>query len=137
MATRAALSQVFAEETMCPSHTRRWFQSFRNGQTSLVDIQRASRKKSAWTPANVQAVRNMVSMDKSITFSAIMMQTGLKQTTVHWIIKKDLNLTLEECQTAPGLSHTPAHCGEISACLQDVEHYPQDSFKAQKNCHNG
>ncbi len=108
MDIRAALAQVFGQETMCPSRTRRWFQSFQNGRTSLVDVQRAHRKKSACTPANIQVVRDMINTDKSITFGAIMTQTGLKQTTTHHIIWKDLMLTLRSAKLLPAFL-TPCH----------------------------
>ena len=57
MQARAALHIVFANNLLHPSRTRRWFQAFRNGRTTLVDLQRAHRCKSARTPGNIQAVR--------------------------------------------------------------------------------
>ncbi len=78
------------------------------GQHLQVDLQRAHRHKSARTPANVQAVKTLIDTDKSITFAAIMRQTGLKQTTVHWIVTKDLNLTLRCACLLPNFL-TPRH----------------------------
>ncbi len=108
MQARAALEIIFPNQLLHPSRTRRWFQAFRNGCTTLVDLQRRHCQKSAHTPANVQTVRNLIDNDKSITFAAIMVQTGLKLTTVHRIVKKDLNLTLRCAHLLPNFL-TPRH----------------------------
>ncbi len=105
---RAALQVVYGQDILCPSRTRRWYQAFRSGCTTLVDLQRAHRRKTGCTPANIQAVKAMVDADKSISFAAIMKQTGFKQTTVHRIIRKDLQLTLRSAKLVPAFL-TPRH----------------------------
>ncbi len=105
---RTALQVVYGQDILCPSRTRRWYQAFRTGCTTLVDLQRAHWRKTGQTPGNIQAVKAMVDADKSISFAAIMKQTGLKQTTVHRIIKKDLQLTLRSTKLVPAFL-TPRH----------------------------
>ncbi len=56
---RAALLSVFGQDTLCPSRTSRWYAAFRAGCTNLADLQRAHRRKSSRTPANIQAVKTL------------------------------------------------------------------------------
>ncbi len=105
---RAALQAVYHEETMHATKSRKWYHSFAAGRTSLVDRDRAHRHKTGRTQANVQAVRTVIDTDKSITFAGIMNQTGLKQTTVHRIVKKDLQLRLRCAKLLPAFL-TPRH----------------------------
>ncbi len=108
MQARAALQQVFPNDLLHPSRTRRWYQAFRNGWTTLVDLQRHPKRRSGRSPANVQAVQALINNDKSISLHSIMLQTGLKLTTVHRIVRKDLQLTLRSARLLPNFL-TPRH----------------------------
>ncbi len=109
---RAALEVVFGNNNLLhPTRSRWWFKAFRSGRTTLVDLQRRHRHKSARTPQNIQAVQRLIDIDKSITFAAIMTQTGLKQSTVHRIVRKDLSLTLRSARLLPNFL-TPRHLQE-------------------------
>ncbi len=108
MEARAALQLVYAQETLSPSRTRRWYQSFRGGCTTLVDLQRAHRCKSARTPGNIQAVKGINDQDKSVSIANILHQTNLKITSIHRIIRKDLQLSLRSAKFVPAFL-TPRH----------------------------
>ncbi len=69
----------------------------------------------------MQAVQNLINTDKSITFAAIMTQTGLTQTTVHRIIRKDLHLRLRCAKLLPAFL-TPRHIIErFNHCTQMLQ----------------
>ena len=108
---KAALETVFGQATLHKSTTRQWYKAFRDRCTSLVDMQRAPREGTGTSAANVQAVRGMINLDKSITFAAIMRQTGLSQTSVHRIVTKELGLKLCSAKFLPNFL-TPQHIVE-------------------------
>ncbi len=96
------------EETLCISSTQHWYQSFRAGRMTLVDLQRAPKDKSGCTDNNIAAVRTLIDSDRSITLASLIHQTGLPQTTMYWIIKKDLSLKLHSAKLLPNFL-TPCH----------------------------
>ncbi len=102
-------------------------QTFKDEHVTLVDLQRAPKERIGWSDANVQSVRNIISTDKSITFAAIMRQTGLTQTTVHRIVKKDLNVRLHCAKLLPAfltLRHIIQRYQHSSEMLQKVRTQP-------------
>lgn len=124
---RAALEQVYGEDILCISSTRRWYKSFRTGRTTVVDLQRAPKEKTGRTAANVAAVKALIDTDKSIPLASLMHQTGLHQTTVHWIIKKDLYLKLHCAKLLPNFltpHHIVEHFQHCRDMLQEVRRCP-------------
>ncbi len=118
---RAALEKVFGDETMCIAATRRWFQFFKAGRTTLVDLQRAPRDKSGRSADNIAAVKTLIDMDKSITLASLIHQSGLNQTTIYHIIKKDLHLKLRCTKLLPNFL-TPRHIVErFEHCKEMLE----------------
>ncbi len=108
---RAALVTVFGDQVMHVTKSRRWYREFQGGRTRLVDLERAHRHKTGRSAAKVQAVRNMIDTDKSITLAAVVTQTGFSQTSVYRIIRKDLNLRLRCAKLLPAFL-TPRHIVE-------------------------
>ncbi len=107
--TRNALKVVFGEENLLSwPRTKAWHDSFSQGRTTLVDLQRAPRAKSGRSPANIQAVKTVVDADRRLTVAAVQRQTGLPNSTVHRIIKKDLGLSLKCAAFVPAFL-TPQH----------------------------
>ncbi len=112
---RAALGTVYGQNAMNVSSSRHWFKSFKDGRTSLVDLQRAPKDKTGCSDANIQAVRTLIDTDHSVTFASIMMQTGFAQTTVHRIVTKELKLRLRCAKLLPAFL-TPRHI------VQKIQH---------------
>ncbi len=79
---------------MHATKTRRWYTKFQNGQTSLVDLQCAPRGKTGTSQQSVQAVKAVVDGSHSLTVAAIGVQICLPTTCVHWILTKELQLSL-------------------------------------------
>ncbi len=118
---RAALEKVFEGTTLDKSTTRRWYKAFREGRTSVVDLQRAPRSRTGTSADNVQMVRRMIDQDKSITFAALMTQTGLSQTSVHCIVTKELGLKLRSAKFLPNFL-TPRHIVQCFQHCSDMLH---------------
>ncbi len=104
--TRNALTMVYGAETLTWPHTKAWHDSFSQGRTTLVDLQRAPRAKSGQSPANIIAVRNVLNTDQRLTVPAIQRQTGIPPTTILRIIHKDLGLALKCAAFVPAFLTT-------------------------------
>ncbi len=85
-----------------------WHNSFSLGRTLIVDQERAHKRHSCRTPANIQAVRTLLDTDCRMTVQAIARSTNLPKTGVHHILHKDLKLMKKAARFVPKLL-TPHH----------------------------
>lgn len=115
------MEQVYGQDTLCISSTRCWYKKFRAGRSTLVDLQRTPRGKSGCTATNIATVKTLIDTDKSITLASLIHQTGLPQTTIHRIIRKDLSLQLQCAKLQPNFL-TPHHIVEhFQHCSQMLD----------------
>ncbi len=91
--TKAALVQCFPRNLLSNSQIYFWMEQFRTGRQCIVDLHRQPKRKSGHSLRSVRAVESLVSQDRRITIPRIMVETGLKSTTVHRILHKDLKLS--------------------------------------------
>ncbi len=73
-----------------------WWVRFSSGERTFDNIEdkkRSGRRRSGHSPANVEAVRQIVNADRRITITDIQDQSGLTRGTVHKILKKDLQMS--------------------------------------------
>ncbi len=106
-----ALEQVYGANTMHVATSRHWFQSFKAGRTTVVDLQRAPKERIGRSPGNIAAVKALIDLDKSVTVASLVHQTGLNPATVHRIIRRDLHLQLRCAKLLPAFL-TPRHIVE-------------------------
>ncbi len=106
--TRRALIIVFGADVLSWPMTKAWHDSFSQGRTTLVDLQRAPKRKSGRNQNNVQAVKNLLDNDRTLTVAAIHRQTGVSHSSVWRIIRKDLGLALKCAAFVPAFL-TPRH----------------------------
>ncbi len=90
---KASLAQCFGRATISDSRIYYWLEQFRNGRVRIVDKERWAKRKSGRSPANIRHVENIVATDRRVSIAQLMLQTGLKNTTVHRILTKDLHLS--------------------------------------------
>ncbi len=112
---RAALQTVYGKDLLHASRTRRWY----SGRTTLVDLQCAPRDKSGRSDQNIQDVQTVVNTDASLTVHAISTQTRIPPSTVHWILTKDLKLSLRCTKLTPNFL-TPRHIVERFTHCRDM-----------------
>ncbi len=106
--TRTALSHVFDDDYLSRSRINYWYKEFKEGRTQLVDLHRSPRQRSGRSAVNIQAVQQVIAADNRSTVSAIEAETGVPKSTVHRILKKDLNLKLKCARFVPTFL-TPRH----------------------------
>ena len=104
---KASLAQCFGRWTLSDSRIYYWLEQFRNGCTRIVDKERKAKRKSGRSPANIRLVENIVANDRRVSIAQLMLQSGLKNTTLHRILTKDLGLS-KRCAKYVPMDLTPA-----------------------------
>ncbi len=67
----AALVTVSSEQALHPTRSRHWYRSFEEGRSTLVDLQRNPKSKTGRSDDNIQAVKDVLAVDRSLTVAAI------------------------------------------------------------------
>lgn len=98
---KVALQTCFGRRTLSDSRIYHWMDQFRNGRVSIVDLHRCPKPKTGRSARNIRQVENIVAQDRRVTLARIMLQTGLKSTTVHRILTKDLSLSKKCAKYVP------------------------------------
>ena len=106
--TILVIQQVYGCDSLCRTSIRKWFNSFKNRRTQLVDLQRAPRRKTGQSQGNIDQIKALVAADRRVTVSSLQAQTGLPHGTVHNILKKDLKLKKKCARFIPRVL-TPRH----------------------------
>ncbi len=84
---------VFGPETMSKTRVRVWHKCFPNGRTDFKDDIHTSRPRSARIKKNIQKIQNSIQAEQRVTVCQLADQHHLSKTSVHNILKKDLNLS--------------------------------------------
>ncbi len=87
---------------------KRWFDEFTLGRTRIVDQDRAHKRRTGRSPANVNAIKTLIQGDRTLTLDALVTQSGLPRCTVHRILRKDLQLK-RKCMHFVQAQLTPNH----------------------------
>ncbi len=98
-----AIQYVFGEHALTSVQIRHWYKLFQNGRTQIVDLPRKAKMRTGRTPANIQAVKDVVSQDKHVTISSISFQTGIPWSTCRKIVRLDLDLVKKSAKFVPHL----------------------------------
>ncbi len=106
--TIVIIQAIYGRDSLCRTSIRKWFNSFKNGRTQLVDLQRAPRRRTGRSQGNIDQIKALVTADRRVTVSSLQAQTGLPHGTIHNILKKDLKLKKKCARFIPRVI-TPRH----------------------------
>ncbi len=90
---RASLRHCFGQRILYKSRIYHWIEQFKSGHNRIVDLHRRAKTRRGRSARNIRRVEDLVTQDRRITIPRIMVETGLKATTVHRILTKDLCLS--------------------------------------------
>ncbi len=110
--TIEGIELVYGETSLSRSRIRYWHQQFAAGPTVLVDLHREAKNRTGRTPANIRAVKGLISADKRLTVRALAAQTNLSKSTIHNILRKDLHLVRKSAWFVPHLL-SPANLRQL------------------------
>ncbi len=81
-----------------------------------MDLQRRTKEKTGRSPANVAAVKNLIEDDQRLTVRDIVKDTGITQSVVHKILRKDLQLRRKTAKYVPHLLTPLNLCCRLEIC---------------------
>lgn len=87
------LQEVFGDRTLSKTAVRKWHKQFSSGRTMTKDEKRSGWPRSTRTPEAVQAVTAQLGQDRRQTVQQLAEEVGVNKSTLHTILKKDLNLS--------------------------------------------
>ncbi len=106
----------FGAQTLSDTRIDFWIHEFRAEHTCIVDLYQRPKRKSGRAQANVRLVESIVAADKHVTLARIMLQTGLKSTTVQRILRKDLHLTKRSAKLVPYMLTDAQMARHVTVC---------------------
>ncbi len=101
--TITSLRQCFGQRTLSKTRVYYWMEKFQNGRTTIVDLHRRPKRRSGRSRANIRLVEDAVTQDRRSTIPRLMLDTGLKHTTVQRILTLDLKLSKKCAKYVPHL----------------------------------
>jgi len=88
----ASMNIVFLYGDKAPSYStvKKWYNEFNRGRSSLQDEFREGRPKSAVTPENIDAVRELIIQDRHVTYREIQASLNISMTPINKILHDHL-----------------------------------------------
>ncbi len=129
--TILVIQAIFGQNALCRTSIRKWYNAFKNGRTQLVDLQRAARRKTGRSQANVDQIKALVVADRRVTVSSLEAQTGIPHSSIHTILCKDLKLK-KKCARFIPVQLTPRHIRlryDISSMMLCIVHERPGTLK--------
>ncbi len=87
------LHAAFGDDTFSKNTVRTWHKQFLQGRTLTKDQKRSGCPRSTRTAQAVQAVTDQLGEDRRKTVRQMSNEMGINKSTLHTILKKDLNLS--------------------------------------------
>lgn len=84
------LTLTFGDEAPSKSTVYHWFSGFNRGRRSLTDEFKEGRPKTVVVPENIEAVREVITQDRHVTYREIGASLGLSMTSIHKILHEHL-----------------------------------------------
>ncbi len=117
--TFAALQTAYGAQCLHRKTTKFWYDAFVNGRTRLVDQERAPKRCTGRSLANIQTVQRAIEADRRLTLSALHRITDIPVHTIQRILTKDLQLRRRSAKFVPALL-TPNHLCQRLDCAQSM-----------------
>lgn len=80
----------FGNEAPSKATIYRWFAEFQRERDSLSDALREGRPKSAVSPENIDAVRELIKEDRHVTYEQIQASLSISGTAIQTILHEEL-----------------------------------------------
>jgi histone-lysine N-methyltransferase SETMAR len=84
------LSSLYGDKAPSYSTVKNWYNEFNRGRSSLQDEFREGRPKSAVTPENIDAVRELIIQDRHVTYREIQASLNISMTPINKILHDHL-----------------------------------------------
>lgn len=84
------LIALYGDEAPSRTTVFRWYSEFNRGRSSLSDEYREGRPKSVVVAENIDAVKNLIMIDRHVTYREIEATLGISMTSINKILHEHL-----------------------------------------------
>lgn len=114
-----------------PSHQTvyRWYREFHRGRASLADEFREGRPKTVVVPANIDAVRELIMLDRHVTYREIKASLNMSSTSVHTILHEHLAVRKLCSRWIPHNLTIPQKKARVDWCKQMLKKFHKGTSK--------
>ncbi len=117
---------------MSQKTVRKWCRRFSSRDTSVQDKPRPGRKRTARSQQNIQAVSNVLGQDRRQTVRDIAAEIGISKSSVHQVLKKDLNLSKLSPKFVPKVLTQAQKDFRVRLCEMNLAALREDDEYIQK-----
>ncbi len=123
----AHLHKVYGDNSISKSAVVMWHKRFSNGEMSTADKKRSGRPKSATSQEQIDAVCTHLTGDRCRTVREIAQDLGMKKTSVHTIVKKELKLSKLACKFVPKILTDQQKAKRVEICEKNMDLLQNDT----------
>ena len=122
-----SLQEAFGEDCFSKNTVRTWHKKFEQGRTLTKDLKRPGCPRTARTPEAVQQVSALLGQDCRSTVRELSTEIGVSKSSVHSILKKDLNLSKVAPKFILKLLTDEQKCFRMRMCQLNLDSLAQDN----------
>lgn len=123
----AELVSVFGDEAPHQSTISRWYCEFQRGRTSLSDDPRTGPPRTAVTQTNIDAVRQLITDDRHVTYREIESSLGISKTSIQKILHDELGVRKLVSRWIPHLLTEEQKAARVNWCRKTLSRFNKGS----------
>lgn len=131
------LNSLYGDEAPSYSTVKNWYNEFNRGRRSLSDELREGRPKSVVVQENIDAVRELITQDRHVTYREIEASLGISMTSIHRILHEHLAVKKICSRWIPHKLNDEQKKARVIWCKQMIKEYDKGRSKAVYNIVTG
>lgn len=131
------LNSLYGDEAPSQDTVYRWFREFSRGRNSLKDDFREGRPKSVVVQENIDAVHQLVLLDRHVTYREIEASLGISMTSINKILHEHLGLKKICSRWIPRNLTVAQKRARVDWCKEMIRKYDRGASKAVYNIYTG
>lgn len=125
-----SLKKCFGDRAPTLQTVYNWYNEFKRGRKSLKDEPREGRPKTAVTPENIDAVRELIMQDRHVTYLEIEATLGISATSIHKILHEHLGVRKLCARWIPHLLTDDQKKARVDWCREMIKKYNDGASKS-------
>ncbi len=121
-----SLKDIYGRDAMSQMQVRVWHERFCSGDMSVQDKARTGRPRTVRIPRNVQKVQKTLDNDRRTSIHDLEMDTGLRRSTVHKMMKQDLKLKKVSAKFIPRILTQEQMDFQVKLCQENLDRLALD-----------
>ncbi len=121
-----SLKDVYGRDAMSQTQVRVWHERFRSGEMSVQDKARSGRPRTVRIPRNVKKLQNTLDNDRRTSMRDLEVDTGLKRSSVHRMMKQDLKVKKVSAKFIPRILMQEQINFRVKLCQENLDRLALD-----------